>query len=180
MTKYLVSKVYTTKPAHAEYPPFYHRYVDALPSGNIFHLLEDQLNDLSSRLEGIADSKWGDRYAEGKWSVKEVVGHMIDVERIFSVRALCFARGDKNELPGFDENAYVDEAGFDGVDGKELVRHLICIRRANVLLYSTFGDKQLDRSGTANGKPISVRALVYATAGHLHHHSVILHERYGV
>lgn len=180
MAKYLVSTVLNEKPSYDEYPAFYHKYVDAIPEGNIFQIFEDQLSELEARLGDAGTDKWLFRYAEGKWSVKEVLGHMIDAERVFSFRSLCFARGDKNELPGFDENEYVKAGDFDKVSEKELLRHMICIRRANVLLYSTFGEKELERSGQANGKPISVRALVFITAGHFQHHMNILKERYGV
>lgn len=180
MPNYLVSAVLDQRPAYEEYPGFYHKYVDSLTDGNIFQTLEDQLTELENRVAKLAPEKWSHRYAGGKWSVKEVLGHMIDAERVFSFRALCFARGDKNELPGFDENTYVEEGDFDKVSEKELLRHLICIRRANVLLYSTFGDKELDRTGKANGSQISVRALVFITAGHFQHHLNILKERYGV
>ena len=180
MPNYLVSAVLGQRPAYEEYPAFYHKYVDSLPEGNIFQTLEDQLTELENRVAKLAAEKWTHRYAAGKWSVKEVLGHMIDAERVFSFRALCFARGDKNELPGFDENMYVEKGNFDKVSEKELVRHLICIRRANVLLYSTFGDKELARTGKANGSLVSVRALVFITAGHFQHHLNILRERYGV
>ncbi len=180
MTKYLVSTVLEQKPSYEEYPAFYHKYVDAISPGNIFQILEDQLSELEARLGNASAETWLHRYAEGKWSVKEVLGHMIDAERVFSFRTLCFGRGDKNELPGFDENEYVKSGDFDKVSEKELLRHMICIRRANVLLYSTFGEKELGRSGRANGNAVSVRALVFITAGHFQHHMNILKERYGV
>lgn len=180
MSKYLVSAVLNRKPAYEEYPKFYHKYVDSLSEGNIFNILEDQLTTMEERLANLPADKWVYRYAEGKWSVKEVLGHMIDAERVFSMRALCFARGDQNELPGFDENSYVAEGNFDRINEKELIRHMICIRRANVLLYSTFTEKELSRKGVANGNPITVLALVFITAGHFRHHLNVLAERYGI
>lgn len=180
MSQYFVSGVLDYKPLYEEYPPFYHKYVDSLPAGNIFHILEDQLNVLADRLSGLTEQQWLHRYDAGKWSVKEVLAHLIDAERVFAFRALTFARGDQNELPGFDENEYVKAGSFDARPSGELLAQFDYLRKANLLLYSSFGDDELKRTGVANGRRISVHALVFITAGHVQHHTNILKERYGV
>jgi len=180
MSQYLVSQVFDQKPAYDEYPVFYHKYVDALPSGNLLHILEDQLNAFSFMLEKLEKSQWDFRYAEGKWSVKEVLGHIIDAERVFAFRAATFARGDQNELPGFDENAYVEESDLTDVTPQSLLTQFAHLRKANILLFATFGRDIMARTGVSNGKTISVAAIVFITAGHLQHHMNILKERYGL
>ena len=120
------------------------------------------------------------RYAPGKWSVKEVVGHMIDGERVFSYRALRVARADTTPLPGFDENAWVPAAHFDRRPMPDLVADYQTVRAATVALFSSFEEEALVRMGTANDQPISVRALAHMIAGHELHHVAILRERYGL
>jgi len=180
MGQYMVNKIVNQKPDLEDYPVFYHKYVESLPAGNLLHILEDQLQAVNSRLGNIDAAKWLYRYAEGKWSVKELLAHMIDAERIFAYRALTFARNDHNQLPGFEENDYVKVGNFDKVDEGTLLGQLNFLRKSNILLYSTFGDEELGRKGVSNGKEITVRALVFITAGHLQHHLNVLHERYAL
>ncbi|WP_339792312.1 DinB family protein [uncultured Imperialibacter sp.] len=180
MSQYLVSQVLDQRPAYDEYPAFYHKYVDALPSGNLLHILENQLHTFSFMLERIEKDQWDYRYAEGKWSVKEVLGHIIDAERVFAFRAATFARGDKNELPGFDENAFVEESDLVEVSPESLLLQFSHLRKSNILLYASFTREAISRTGVSNGKSISVAAIVFITAGHLQHHMNILKERYGL
>lgn len=180
MNPFLVEKLLDQKPAFEEYPSFYHKYVDALPAGSVFQTLESQLKELRKRLGNLTEAQWDFRYAEGKWSVSEVLCHLIDAERVFSFRAAAFARGDKNALPGFDENDYVVQGNLADHQPGKLLLQFEHLRRANILLYSTFSDALLARTGMANGKQISVRAIVFITAGHVQHHLNILKERYGV
>lgn len=180
MNQFLVERVLDQKPAHTEYPEFYHKYLDALPAANIFHTLESQLDYVRKHLGNLTEAQWNFKYADGKWSVSEVLGHLIDAERVFSFRAAAFARGDKNELPGFDENDYVVQGNLADHKPGKLLLQFEHLRKTNILLYSTFSDALLARTGIANGKPISVRAIVFITAGHVQHHLNILKERYGV
>ncbi len=179
MEKYLVNEAIDEKPEYEAYPTFYHKYVDAISEGNILHVLEDQLHALNGMLGALDDRQWGYRYDEGKWSVKEVLGHLIDAERVFAFRAAAFARGDQNELPGFDENKYVEESRLAEGTPAALLEQFNHLRKANIFLFATFTDAILSRTGVSNGKPISVRAIIFITAGHLQHHMNILKERYG-
>jgi len=131
-------------------------------------------------LRGVSDKDALKRYAPGKWSVKEVAGHLADTERIMAYRALRIARGDETPLPGFDENAYVPPAKFDARPLVDLIGDLFTVRAATVALFRTFDADAWRRRGTASGKPISVRALGYMIPGHERHHVEILKTRYGL
>ena len=118
------------------------------------------------------------RYAEGKWSIREVVGHVVDTERIMGYRACCVARGETASLPGFDENAYVQNASFDACPLPELLDELAVVREGNLALFRHLDAGAWSRVGTANAHPISVRALAYVMLGHPRHHLAVLRERY--
>jgi uncharacterized damage-inducible protein DinB len=166
------------RPAADEHAPYYSRYIDRVPDGDILEILQRQMEDAAAFLRSIPASHHEHRYAEGKWSIKEVVGHLADTERIFAYRALRFARGDQTPLAGFDENAYVPAANFDARDFASLVNEWVHVRQATLaLLRGLDGDAPL-RRGAANGQEISVRALVWVMAGHVDHHGAILRERY--
>jgi hypothetical protein len=120
------------------------------------------------------------RYEPGKWSVREVIGHLTDAERVFGYRAFCIARGEQKMLPGFDENAYVAESGYDRHPVADLVREFIDVRRANLDALGRLNRNAWTRQGNANGHTITVRALAYIMAGHVRHHCEILTTRYGV
>lgn len=167
----------TERPTVNEYAPFYQAYIERVPSGDIVQILTHQLADTVSFLRSL-ESRASHRYAEGKWSVKEVVGHLIDAERIFAYRALRIARADKTALPGYDENAYMQTARFQARDYGDLLNELNCVREANLFLYRTFNEAEWTRVGVADGKPVSVRALAYISAGHELHHLHILRTRY--
>ncbi|HVE79813.1 MAG TPA: DinB family protein [Gemmatimonadaceae bacterium] len=170
--------VLTRPPAPDEYAPFYHGYVTAVPDGDVLATLAAQRAAALARRDPAGRA--GHRYAEGKWSVREVLGHLADVERIFGYRALCIGRGDGTPLPGFDENAYVAAAGADARPLPELAEELDAVRRATLALYRGLTATALERAGTANGARVTVRALAYIIAGHEAHHLRILRERYGV
>lgn len=117
-------------------------------------------------------------YAPGKWTIKQMLGHIIDTERIFSYRALCFARNEQQALPGFDENQYVNESDFSGRSLNSLLNEFEFLRKSNILLFKSLSEEKLDRVGISSGEPISVRTLVYLCAGHLIHHIGVIKERY--
>lgn len=166
------------RPQADEHAPYYSRYIDQVPDGDIVDFLERQESEAAAFLRAIPANLQEHRYAEGKWSVKEVVGHLADAERIFAYRALRFARADQTPLAGFDENAYVPAGGFDARTYGSLVDEWVHVRRATIsLLRGLDGDAPL-RRGKANDQEISVRALAWVMAGHVVHHAAILRERY--
>ncbi|MBU3679328.1 MAG: DinB family protein [Candidatus Kapabacteria bacterium] len=165
------------KPHTNEYPAYYAKYIDALGEVDLTSILISQIDEIKT-LSSLTDERALYRYAEGKWSIKEVLGHLIDCERVFAFRAMSIARGEQQPLPGFDENAYVANTSFDAQPVSHLIEELISVRHATItLLRSLTPDEQL-RSGTANGKPITVRALFWIIAGHVKHHAEILRTRY--
>ena len=168
------------RPGPGEYADFYAGYIAALPPGDILEILERQKDQLRRLAANVAADQETFRYAPGKWSLREVVGHLIDAERVFSYRALRFSRGDETPLAGFDENFYVAHARFDDRTLQSLIDELILLRSANVLLFRELAPEDLARVGVANTYPVSVRALAFILAGHLHHHLGILRERYGL
>ena len=129
-------------------------------------------------LAEISEEKGLFRYAEGKWSIKELVGHLIDTERVMAYRALRFARNDRTELAGFEQNDYIENSNFDACSLRELAREFELVRNANVLMFQNFSEEVWTRSGIASGNQVSVRALAYIIAGHELHHMKILRERY--
>ena len=175
---YTSSAVLAEHPAHDEYAPFYRRYVEAVPAGDVLTTLEQDLQELVPLLDAVNEQGAMHRYAEGKWSVKEVIGHLIDAERVFAYRAMSGARGEQQSLPGFDENAWVTQAGFDARTLNSLLGELTAVRRATLALFRSLDEAALLRRVTANGNPVSVRALAWIAAGHARHHTTLLRERY--
>ena len=168
------------RPDVSEYAPFYHGYVTSVPEGDVVELLRSGGRELLDAIRGIPEERGGHRYGPDKWTIREVIGHLIDAERIFTYRALRIARGDRTLLPGFDENEYVKTAGSDRRTIADLGRELAAVRESTVLLFESLEDDAWTRTGNANGKEMSVRALAYVTAGHPLHHLGILRERYGI
>jgi hypothetical protein len=167
-----------SRPAADEHAPYYSRYIDLVPDTDLLDYLQRQLELAAAFLRGIPAELHEHRYAEGKWSIKEVVGHIADTERIFAYRALRFARADQTPLAGFDENTYVPAGSFDARDFGSLVDEWVHVRLATLaLLRGLDGDAPL-RRGKANDQEISVRALAWVMAGHVDHHASILRERY--
>lgn len=168
------------RPTPSEYAPFYAGYIAALPDGDVLQILEQQVSELRQLAAGTPAGRETFRYADGKWSVREVVGHMIDAERIFAYRALRFSRGDEAPVPGFDENSYVAASTFDRRPLSSLVDELALVRQANLALFGGLAPADWTRLGIANGYAVSVRALAFIMAGHVRHHLNILRDRYGV
>ena len=168
------------RPADDEYAPFYAGYIAKVPDGEILRFLETQLREVRSLLSTIPEGRGGHRYAEGKWSIKEVIGHMCDAERIFAYRVLRIARADETPLAGFDENKYVPAGKFDARTMASLVDEVVQVRDATMSLVRTLDAEMGARRGNASGKPVSARAVVWIIAGHMAHHTAVLRERYGV
>jgi hypothetical protein len=167
-------------PAEDEHAPFYAGYVARVAQPDPLRALGEQLPHALELLHGVPEALRGHRYAPGKWSVREVLGHLADAERVFGYRALRFARGDRTPLPGFDENAYVAAGGFEQRGWATLVAELEHLRRANVAFFTDLPADAWWRAGDANGARVTVRALAFILVGHLDHHLAILGERYGV
>jgi uncharacterized protein (DUF1330 family) len=166
------------RPGPDEYGAFYAAYVADVPAGGIVALLARQVEDTCRLLEGLPDSRAEHAYAPGKWTIKEVVGHLVDSERVFSYRALRFARGDGAELPGFDEKHYVPAGEFGDRSLASLLDELRTVRRSTVALLGNLPSGAWLRKGIASGHPVSVRAIACIIAGHELHHRRILEERY--
>lgn len=166
------------RPASSEYAPFYAGYVAGVPDGDLIALLEEQGRETAALLGAISEEKSSYRYAPGKWTIREVLGHIVDAERVFSYRAMTFARGDAGPLPSFDENAWAAASNAGRRTMKELLGEYRAVRAATVALFHSFGDEELARSGIASKNPVTVRALAYIVAGHELHHLRILRERY--
>jgi uncharacterized damage-inducible protein DinB len=168
------------RPTDTEYASFYARYVALVPESDILGVLEPQVEEIRRFLAPVSAEKESCRYAEGKWSIRQVIGHLVDGERIFGYRAFCLSRGEQAALPSFDENLYVAAARSDGVPLRELVDELALVRQSNLAVLRRLDPREWAQVGTASGKPVSVRALAWVMAGHPRHHLQVLRERYGV
>jgi hypothetical protein len=166
------------RPATDEYAPYYAGYVKAVPDGEILMLLRDQLAETEALLREFRGDRGDHRYAPDKWSVKEIVGHMADTERIFAYRALRFARGDRTSLPGYDQDDFVRGGNFSVRALPEIAGELRSVRMASITLFAGLTEQALLRRGPANNVEFSVRALAWIIAGHERHHARIIRERY--
>lgn len=168
------------RPAPADCPEFYRGYLARVPDGDVLAHLEQQGRATVERLRDLDEGAAGSAYAPGKWTVKDVLGHLIDVERVFSYRALCCARGEPTPQPGFDQDAYVASGGFGGRRLSALLSEYERVRAATLALYAGLAPEAWERRGVANGVPLTPRLLAWVTAGHELHHLAVLRERYGV
>jgi hypothetical protein len=166
------------RPERSEYAEYYGRYIDRVPDGPILDTLARQLEESLRLLAGLSEALALFRYAPGKWSVKEVVGHVIDVERVFACRALHFARGERQHLPGIEQDEYVAAAGFDARPLPDLVTEFETLRRSNLVFFAGLDEQACLRRGTASGYEFTVRAFPWIVAGHERHHLSVLRERY--
>lgn len=162
-----------------EFAAYYKPYIE---KANVYNSIIDGLNENSKEVlaffENLPVEKLEYRYAEGKWTPKDILLHLIDAERIFTYRALRIARNDKSELPGFEENDYVDEASANFRVLSDLIEEFKTVRSSTISLYNSFNDEQLKRVGVASNSSVSVRALAYMTIGHYMHHIQLINERY--
>ncbi len=166
------------RPQQSEYDAYYHRYLKLVPDGDILAILADQRDRMSAILAAADEDKGNHRYEPGKWSLKEVVGHVIDAERVFGLRAVWFARGDSSPLPGMEQDDWAAAANYAARSVTAIRQEYLAVREASLLLFGSFTDEATVRSGICDGKSISVRSLIYLAAGHEQHHEDVLRRRY--
>ena len=167
-----------TKPAENEYAPYYHTYIGKVEGNNLIPALHQSAENFIAFLKSIPAEKHNYRYAEGKWTIQEVVQHIIDCERVFAYRSLTFSRNDKTDLPGFDENVWVPQSNTASRTMASLIEEYTNLREADILMFENMTEEMSKRTGKANGKDISVRALGYILVGHEMHHMAVIKERY--
>ena len=166
-----------SRPDSSEYAEFYKNYISRVPDGPVLEFMNRQIGDYRQSLRGMSEEAAGAAPAPGKWSVKQVLGHLCDTERVMAYRALRFARGDQKELHGFEQDDYVREAHSNSRSVEDLMAELEGIRKATVALFSSLPPEAECRAGVANGNPVTVRALAYIVAGHAQHHYELLKAR---
>lgn len=159
-------------------PEWYHRYIHAVRENDLKDALKNQTSLFNTFFKSVPIEKREFRYAQGKWSVKEIIQHIIDAERVFTYRALRFARKDETPLPGFDENTYAHNAKTDIRKWDDLIEEFNALRRSSEILFNSFDEDQLNATGIASGNPISVLAIGFIVAGHTNHHISVIKERY--
>ncbi|MBL8098821.1 MAG: DinB family protein [Anaerolineales bacterium] len=168
-----------TPPTQEEYNPFYAGYIEfATKRGDVFAAMSQQLDEMKSALGKLSDKQARFRNGPEEWSIKEIISHLTDGERVFSYRMLRISRNDKTPLPGFEQNDYVKEAGADELPIEDLLAEFELLRRANILAVKGMSEEATKRIGTASNAPISVRALIHILVGHVEHHMASLHEKY--
>jgi uncharacterized damage-inducible protein DinB len=166
------------RPKTGDYATFYGKYIALVPEGEFLQILETQLRDWQRLLGDLSEAQADFRYEPGKWSIKEMLGHVSDTERIFAYRLLRIARGDQTPLAGFEQDDYVRTANSSARKRSDLLEEFTAVRRATMALVSSMDDAAWVRRGVANQKEISATALAFAIAGHERHHQLVLEERY--
>ena len=166
------------RPQTNEFAPYYNNYISLITDEPITTVLEGQPGELSRLISGLPEEKGTYAYAEGKWTIKELLSHLIDGERIFAYRVLRISRGDKTPIEGFEQDGYIATSNANNRSFAELLEEFGLLRKANVLLVKNLSDESSRLMGTASDNPVSARALVYIMAGHVRHHQNILNERY--
>lgn len=169
---------YVERPQSGEFNEFYGKYIARVPEGDIIAILATQVEDTLAILRDLTDQQALHAYAPGKWTVKQVIGHIADAERVFAYRALRFGRGDQTPLATFEENLYAGAGDFNARPLATLMAELVAVRRATVALLAHLPEQAFTRGGPASGMFVSVRALAWIIAGHELHHRAVLTERY--
>jgi len=165
------------KPLHGTFPSYYNKYIDNI-SGNILEYLEQQRSLSIEYLKGISKEKHDFSYGDGKWTVKQVLIHLNDSERIFGYRSLCISRKESQNLPGFEQENYVNHAESDFASFDELINEFNHLRKANISMYKNIKNIQWDNQGEAAGFKVPLRLFPFVLAGHMDHHLTILKNRY--
>ena len=160
------------------YPPYFNNYISMVENEELSFILEKQMKEASEFFSSIPEDKWSYKYAENKWTVKEVLQHITDTERVFTFRALVFARKDPNTIPSFNENEYAKNSGAVNRTPSDLIEEFLAVRKSSQLLLNSFSEEQLQSVGKTSNYEMSVNAIGYMIAGHFQHHVNILKERY--
>ena len=166
------------RPAPTEYAPYYERYISLVPESDINTTLAAQQDEMRSLFAGVPEEKGTYAYADGKWTVKELLSHIIDGERIFAYRALRISRGDKTDIEGFEQDDYIATSNANNRTFADLLEEFILERQANVHMFKNIAQVGSEEMGTANDNPVSARAIAWIMAGHVRHHLDILKTRY--
>ena len=166
------------RPNENDFAAYYGRYIAQVKEDDLLTAFTNQNNIPESFLKSIPEAKWDYAYAEGKWTIKELVQHLIDAERIFAYRALRIARKDETPLPGFDENTYAPASEAGRRSSTVLMEEFVAVRKTTELLFKSFTNEMLQHKGVASNQPVTVNALGFITVGHFYHHKNILEERY--
>jgi len=165
-------------PAETEYAPYYQGYVGQVSESDVMAVLRSEIDDLDVLLNRVPAEKETYAYADGKWTIREVVGHLIDGERVFGYRAFCIARGETQNLPGFEQDDYLQTSPYKNIDLEDLLSELRLVRLSNIAMFRTLDEEAWSRVGIANNNEVSVRAIAFIMAGHVRHHMNVLRERY--
>jgi len=173
-----MSKTQSGRPAETEYAEYYGRYVGKIEGTDAVTVLEDQLRSTLPLLLQIDESAGDFKYEPGKWSIKELIGHIIDAERVFAYRALVFARNDQTSLPGFDQDRWAQHANYASLPLAEIIAEFEAVRRSTMFLFRHLDAAAWTRTGMANGKTMTTRSAAFVIAGHLQHHLEVLKSRY--
>ena len=168
-----------SRPADNEYAPYYGKYISQVPDGDLLNFLELQPDEFDGLVNDLSDEQATRPPAPGKWSVKQVLGHICDGERVFAYRALRFARSDKTDLEGFEQDDYVASANSNGRSATALLAELKSVRRATLSLLESLSEAETLQTGVASGNNVSVRALAYIIGGHAQHHLELLRKQFG-
>ena len=166
------------RPEKNEYNEYYETYVSLVPEREIVPALENQIAEIGDIFAAISEEKGAYSYDEGKWTIKQLLGHLIDTEKIFAYRALRIARADKTPIEGFEQDGYIENGNFNKCKLSDLTEEFVLLRRVNLYFFRNLDDGAWLRTGTASGFPFSVRALAYISAGHVRHHLNVLKTRY--
>ena len=166
------------RPGSEEHLEYYSKYIDRVPDGDIVEILKRDTPETLEFLRSIPESKFDYQYAPDKWTIRQVVGHLADGERVFQYRAWRFSRADTTPVPGFEENDYVANGPFTRVSMPDLIDELENLRKASIHLFSNLDEEAMSRRGVANDAEVSVRAIAYIIVGHTSHHLQVLKERY--
>jgi len=167
-----------SRPEKTEYNEYYETYISLVPEAEILPALEDQIAEIEKLVGEIPEEKGAFAYAEGKWTIKEVLGHLSDGEKLFAYRTLRISRADKTPIEGFEQDGYVENGNFNRRSLADLTEEFLLLRRANMYMFRNLDEDAWLRLGTASGYPFSVRALAYISVGHVRHHLNILKSRY--
>jgi hypothetical protein len=173
-----MSKVITGRPEAREYAEAFGGYVGKVPGDDVLTFIEKQLDTVLALIRSIDESKGDFRYEPGKWSINELLGHLVDSERVFQYRALVFARNDVSPLPGFDQDPWIENSNYANLSIADIAAEFEAVRRSTILLFQHLDRSAWERQGIANDKPMTTRAAAFVIGGHVQHHLDVLNSRY--